>query len=327
MSRTATIKFNTVTQKFEAIYNNILICSGTSAGYVKAAILAGTSKKAIKFGVTAVYDESEAAPQIGTSSTYVAPKAPETVESMFKINERFAIMEDFVDMVAQKSLASALITGEGGLGKTYTVMATVKKNGLKDVSEMEIGAKFSGKDGYAVIKGYSTAKGLYRTLYENRGRLCIFDDCDSVLRDPVAANLLKAALDSYDKRVISWNAESFGDDDLPKQFEFTGGVIFISNMNKSKIPQAIRSRAMCADVSMSRGDVVERMRTIVQNPEFQPDVSTEMKLEAMDWIDENAFNPLIHELNLRSLVNTIKCRIAKPDSWKRASLYDMVNAG
>ena len=37
-----------------------------------------------------------------------------------------------------------------------------------------------------MVKGYSTAKGLYRTLFENNGMVIIFDDCDSILKDDVA---------------------------------------------------------------------------------------------------------------------------------------------
>ena len=39
-----------------------------------------------------------------------------------------------------------------------------------------------------------------------------------------------------------------------------------------------------------------------------------------------AYNPLVNELNLRSLVNVIKARAAKPESWKRVGLYSMANS-
>jgi hypothetical protein len=254
----------------------------------------------------------------------IAPVA--TVESEFSINERFMIMQDYTDMVGKRELASALVTGEGGLGKTFTVMETLREAGLQDVSKMEIGARFDGQRGYIVVKGYSTAKGLFRTLYENRNQIIVFDDCDNVLKDPNAVNILKAALDSYDVRIVTWNAEGWGnDEDLPKSFEFTGGVIFISNMPKHKVPQAIRSRAMCADVSMTRAEVVERMRMIVSSPKFMPDFDDEMKFEALEFVAENAHNPMIAELNLRSLVNVIKARAAKPDHWRRLGLYSMAS--
>lgn len=251
----------------------------------------------------------------------------QTVESEFPINERFQIMEDYTDMVGKRELASALVTGEGGLGKSFTVMKALKASGAKDISSMEIGARLDGQSGYVVVKGYSSAKGLFRTLYENRNQIIVFDDCDSVLKDPNAVNILKSALDSYDVRMVSWNTEGWGgDDDLPKTFEFTGGVIFISNLPKHKVPQAIRSRAMCADVSMTREEVVERMRMIVDSAEFMPEYEDEHKREALEFVAENANNPMVPTLNLRSLVNVVKARAAKPDHWRRLGLYSMANS-
>ena len=47
--------------------------------------------------------------------------APAPVESEFGINQRFSFVEQMVSMIVQKTLPSAVITGEGGLGKSYTV--------------------------------------------------------------------------------------------------------------------------------------------------------------------------------------------------------------
>lgn len=334
MSKTCNVKFNAALSRWEAEFNGRVLASSKDAvggpEYLKKVIEGGFSQKAKNFGVTkceviggAALGQVVSNADVGEIETVPAM----TVESEFPINERFLIMQDYTDMVAKRELASALVTGEGGLGKTFTVMKTLRDCGIQDVSKMEIGARFDGQKGYIVVKGYSTAKGLFRTLYENRNQIIVFDDCDNVLKDPNAVNILKAALDSYDVRLVSWNAEGWGsDEDLPKVFEFTGGVIFISNLSKHKVPQAIRSRAMCADVSMTREEVVERMRMIVSSPEFMPEFEDEHKLEALEFVAENANNPIIPALNLRSLVNVVKARAAKPDHWRRLGLYSMANA-
>lgn len=337
MTKAAIGRWNEGAGRWEAIFQGLVIASSSDRmggpEYLKKVIEGGFSKKAQARGVTKVefldgQAANNATMEAGEESASTSPIAEQhTVEKEFPINERFEIMQDYVEMVAQRNLASALVTGEGGLGKSYTVMNTLRYSGLKDITKMDIGARFDGARGYVVVKGYSTAKGLFRTLYENRNQIIIFDDCDSVLKDPNAVNILKAALDSYDTRIVTWNAEGWGsDEDLPKSFEFTGGVIFISNLPKSKVPQAIRSRAMCADVSMTRAEVIERMRVIVSSDEFMPDFEMEHKLEALEFVAENAYNPLVNELNLRSLVNVIKARAAKPESWKRVGLYSMANS-
>jgi hypothetical protein len=325
MTKTATLKFNDKTSKWEASFGGHVFLKSASKDYVVDKIVNQISSKAKALGVTAVEE-------IG-AETNAFPAAPKTTDPalVFSINERFEILEHFVDMVASRTIPSAIITGEGGLGKSHTVMATLKKAGLMNIDSAEIGARFDeglSRKAYVVVKGFSTAKGLFRTLYENRNKIVVFDDCDSVLRDPIAANLLKAALDSYDKRIITWNAEaSFGgDDDLPKSFEFTGGVIFISNMPMYKIPQAIISRSMPADVSMTRPEIIERMTAIVKGGDFLPEFELSHKLEALTFIAENANRPEIKSINLRSLINATKARATKPEHWKRLALYALINA-
>lgn len=323
MSKTALLSYNEKSGKWEASYGGQVFLKSASKDYVVDKIVNQISNKAKALGVTSVEE-------IGTPKAVTAAKTVDP-DLVFSINERFQILEDFVDMVASGTIPSAIITGQGGLGKSHTVFAALKRAGKFNIDDAEIGARFDeglSAKSYVVVKGFSTAKGLFRTLWENRDRLVVFDDCDSVLKDPVAANLLKAALDSYDKRVITWNAEaSFGgDDELPKSFIFTGGVIFISNLPMYKIPQAIISRSMPADVSMTRSEIVQRMRTIVKSDDFLRGYSDEHKSDALEFIAANAHRPEVKEINLRTLINVTKARATKPEHWKRLALYAMINA-
>jgi hypothetical protein len=239
----------------------------------------------------------------------------------FDINERFAFVEQLVTMVAQNVQPSAVITGEGGLGKTYTVTKTLEANGYKDISdlgEFEVGSVLSMRKCFRMVKGYSTAKGLYRTLFENNKGIIVFDDCDAVLKDPVALNLLKGALDSYGKRIISWNAESLGGDDLPRSFNFEGRVIFISNMTQSKIDQAIRSRSMMIDLTMTLDQKIDRMQHIALSDEFMPEYEADIKSDALSLIRE--LKDDVKEISLRTLIAVSKIRSSNKD-WKKFATY------
>lgn len=249
------------------------------------------------------------------------------VSDKFGINQRFGFVEKLVKMVCSGVQPSAVITGQGGLGKTYTVMKTLKDSGLQDLSDVlkkaAIGERVIMKNVFTTIKGYSTPKGLYRTLFENNGATIIFDDCDSILKDPAALNLLKGALDSYGKRVISWNSESFGkDDELPRSFEFTGRVIFISNMDQNNIDQAIRSRSMMIDLSMTDDQKIERMEHIAASDEFLPEYSAEFKADALALIRE--LKEDAKEISLRTLISVTKIRAANKD-WKDLAAYVLCN--
>jgi hypothetical protein len=238
----------------------------------------------------------------------------------FGINKRFEFVEKLVTMVATGVQPSAIITGEGGLGKTYTVTKTLEANGYKDISDLadfEVGMLINMRKCFTMVKGYSTPKGLYRTLYENNKSIIVFDDCDSVLKDPVALNILKSALDSYGKRIISWNAD-MRDDDLPRSFNFEGRVIFISNLDDGKIDQAIRSRSMMIDLSMTTDQKIERMETIAQSEEFLPEYDKGIINDALGLIRE--IKEECKEISLRTLISVSKVRASNTE-WKELASY------
>ena len=290
------VKFNSSKNRFEGFVDGKMVSRSRHESYVKDQLA--------KQGFS-----------VGSQANDLTPKASE-----FGINERFGFVEKMVSMVAKKTIASAIITGQGGLGKTHTVLKALKEHGMQDttdLSQFEIGAKINTPKAFRLIKGFSTAKGLYRTLFEGNGQVLVFDDCDSVLKDPVALNLLKGALDSYGERWISWNAD-FKDDDLPKSFKFTGTIVFISNMDLHKIDQAVKSRAMCVDLSMTTEQKVERMEVLVAEPEFLPEYSKVFKEDAISFIRENM--NAVANLSLRTLIATTKIR-AEGGDWKQLAKY------
>jgi len=266
--------------------------NGKFVGYVNGkAVVRSTSEYYVKRKVSEMSDVA------------VAYKAP---ESEFGINQRFGFLEQMVTMIADGTMPSCVITGEGGLGKSYTVLKSLETAGLRnitDLAEFQVGQRINLSKSYRVVKGFSTAKGLYRTLFESNGMTIVFDDCDSILKDDVARNLLKGALDSFSKRYISWMAD-MRDDDLPKTFEFTGRVIFVSNMPLEKIDQAIRTRCMVVDLSMSESQKLERMEVIAASDEFLPEVSNDSKRLALGFLKSQVGK--IPNLSLRSLIQVSK---------------------
>ena len=240
----------------------------------------------------------------------------------FDINKRFDFTADLVSMVAKGQTASAVITGEGGLGKSFTVIQALRKAGLIDMSEKEPGDTAAPRSTYRIVKGFSTAKGLYRILYENRNSIIVLDDCDSVLKDADALNLLKGALDSFDKRLISWNTSRV-DDNLPRFFQFKGGIVFISNIAQDKIDQAIRSRSMNVDLSMTTDQKITRMETLIGLDSFQPDLPKQAKVDALNLIKD--LKNEAREISLRTLIMVSRIRnTGKPD-WKDLGRYMLVN--
>ncbi len=221
----------------------------------------------------------------------------------FDINQRFGFFNDLTSMVVNGVTPSLVVLGEGGLGKSYSVTQTIKANDLEDMD-------------YVFFKGYSTARGLYNTLFDNNGKLIIFDDCDSVLDDKVAVNILKSALDSYDKRTISWMSKVGKNDEYPQHFDFTGRIIFISNKSKEKIDEAILTRSLTVDLTMTPDDKITRMNTILPNilPEYDMDIKQDA-LGFLETVKEEV------SLNMRMLVMVAKMRLMYPETWRNLATY------
>lgn len=336
MSNIATLVRNDKTSKWEASFGGQVFLKSSSKEYIVDKIVNQISEKAKRLGVTDVVEVD------GDSITEIANAVTaKTLPTLtFGINERFEILADFVDMVATRIIPSVVVTGSGGLGKSHTVMKSLRKAGLTQVSLVAETARNTEEEeevpidiakerkSFIVVKGFSTAKALYRTLWENRHKIVVFDDTD-VTKDPVATDILKAALDSYEERVVSWGSEGFIDDGLPRSFCFEGGVILITNKPMYKIPQPLISRSMPADVSMTRKECVERMRSIVMNitgdDEFLPQYGEPVKLEALEFIEQYADHPQVKSVNLRTLIGVTKAIVSKPAQWQRLALYAMIN--
>jgi hypothetical protein len=232
-------------------------------------------------------------------------KKAEKIENEYDYSDPETIFEDlksYVEMVIKGTQPSLLITGSPGAGKTYSVLKQVKDAGLE-----------KGKD-YVHIKGRGTAAGLFISLYDNNGKLIIFDDCDSIFGPGDAVNILKGALDSYEEREISWLVGKPLVSDgkkLPKTFTFTGRVIFISNLPQRKIDDAIKSRSFMIEVALTPEDMIKKMKK--ELPMVYPEVPLYLREEAMDTIEDVYKNAKNLELNMRTLVKAIKILREIPD--------------
>ena len=248
----------------------------------------------------------------------VTAEVEEDTQSQWDINTRFDFVTQLVDMVARNKAVSLIVTGPGGLGKTHTVRAALESAGLKDASGFDAE---TAEGSFKMIKGYSTAKGLYRELFYNRDSVIVFDDTDSILKDPVALNLLKGALDSYDKRIISWNAD-MKDDDLPRSFVFNGRVIFISNLKRSQMDNALKTRAYVIDLAMNLQQKIDRMAVLASSDEFMPQMPVKYKQDALKLIQDMGHRA--KEVSLRSLQAVTRIRAAG-GNWRALAEYTLTN--
>ena len=208
----------------------------------------------------------------------------------------FTNIERLTKMVGRGIQPSLVITGGAGMGKTHLVKNTLEGMGLRESYD------------FVHFKGRATAAGLFITLYENSDKIIVLDDCDSVFRDDDAVNILKGALDSYDTCKISYiTTKSLKDEfggEVPRHFEFTGRIIFISNISQSKLDEAIRSRSFVADVDLTTDQMFARMEQLMTKMESRiPLAAKEQALALMKELDKE-FDGL--EINLRSFIKAAR---------------------
>jgi hypothetical protein len=208
----------------------------------------------------------------------------------------FNNLERLTKMVGRGIQPSLVVTGMAGMGKTHIVKETLTDMGL-----------IESKD-FVHFKGRATAAGLFVTLYENSDKIIILDDCDSVFRDDDAVNILKGALDSYDTRKISYITskplkDEYGDP-LPRHFEFTGRVIFISNISQSKLDEAIRSRSFVADISMNTEQMFLRMEQLIGKMENK--IPMAAKKQALEIMKDLYSKYEGIDINLRSFIKAAR---------------------
>jgi hypothetical protein len=218
-----------------------------------------------------------------------------------------------------------IVSGPPGVGKSFGVEQEIDKACLFD--------KLAGKRLRAeVVKGSATPIGLYQTLYKysDANSVVVFDDCDSILLDDVALNLLKGALDSGKKRVISWLSESSAlrREGIPDRFEFKGSVIFITNLKFDQMKSqklrdhldALQSRCHYLDLTLdTMRDKLLRIKQIAKDGVLFADY--DLNEFAQDDIIEfmHTNKERLREVSLRMALKIADLHVSFPNNWKRMS--------
>lgn len=239
------------------------------------------------------------------TKTRMMQVAEELKPSLFSVSERFDFIGQFINMIGKKQTNSLILTGDPGLGKSYSVVKNLEKLGLKEIV-------LDNPGDFIVIKGFSTPRYMYETLYNYNGKVIIFDDADDVHKDDRGSNLLKAALDNG-KRILNWGKRTSEDDTIPTRFEFTGRCIFISNLSIKQFPQALLSRSYCVDLTLTTQEKLDRINMVIH------DYPGKTK-EVMDFFVENAND--FKDVSIRSALSVLKLANSISD-WKKLALYSM----
>ena len=242
-------------------------------------------------------------------------------QRMAEIAERFEILDDMTKAVLNGDIRAMIVAGPPGVGKSYGIEAQLEKANLFDqISGRRVKSE--------MIKGTASALGMYKALYKysDNNSVVVFDDCDSILLDDVCLNLLKGALDSSKKRRISWLADSYSlrNEGIPDQFDFKGGVIFITNLKFDQMKSqktrdhldAIQSRCHYLDLTLdTMRDKILRIRQIARTGMLFEDYDFDQiqQDEIIEFMTTNQNR--LREVSLRMAIKIAQLRKSFPLKW------------
>ena len=243
-------------------------------------------------------------------------------EILDRLAERFEILDEMTKAVKSGDVRAMIVSGPPGVGKSFGVEKVLQKDGLFDTLAEK-------KPKFEVVKGAMSSIGLYSKLYEfsNKGNVVVFDDCDSILMEDLSLNILKGALDSSERRFISWNTDSrvLRSEGIPDRFEFKGAAIFITNIKfehvKSKRLRdhldALESRCHYIDLQMDTArEKILRIRQVVKacNMLERFEFTKEVEQELVEFVATN--QDKLRELSLRMVLKLADLRKSFPKSWQ-----------
>ena len=243
-------------------------------------------------------------------------------EAELRISTAFEMLDDISRAAIRGDIRGLVVFGPPGVGKTHGLKKILDEVNLFNIMR-------NGQVDYDIVRGNASALGLYKTLYNFREKhqVIILDDCDSVLYDEVGLNLLKAALDSSEIRRLSWRTESrvLSDDDIPKDFEFHGSIIFLTNIDfdrsrSSKLADhlaAIKSRCHYLDLGIrSQRDKLIRVKQVVDAGMLTQYAFDDSEVTMiLNFIEEHAED--LYEVSLRMVKKIADFVKMNPSNWER----------
>lgn len=255
-------------------------------------------------------------PNVVSKKTVIAP----VTDKYQEISKRFSMLQILGNAVVEGNVNALMVAGAPGVGKTYELE-----------HKLEQSVKKKKIESYVSIKGTISAIILYKTLYENKekGKVILLDDVDRIYGDEEAMNILKAALDSSVVRKVSWckNSRFLQDEGIPNEFEYSGQVVFITNVNPDKIiakegrmsphMNALISRSVFLDLCIHEADeIMMRIEQVMLNSTLKDDlqISETQAHMIIDWMKNKSSQ--LRSVSIRTVLQIAGFVKTVPNEWE-----------
>jgi hypothetical protein len=215
-------------------------------------------------------------------------------ERVKRIAKAFTVMYKLTQGSIAGNVRGLIVSGAPGTGKSHTIESLLEA------------AHDRGEIKYATVRGAHVSQiELYKLLWNHKdeNQIIFMDDSDGVFQDESTIGLLKIALDTTNKRMLSYMTEaaSLKAEGIPPTFEYKGTMIFATNIDfqnvvdfgKNKLVphvDAILNRALYLDLKLHHpkdlcawvSHMVTKNHILVQDG-----LTRAEEAEVVEWAKEN----------------------------------------
>ena len=213
------------------------------------------------------------------------------------IDQYYRPIHRAVDKICKGFSHLLFCKGRSGTGKSWNIRRVLVENAIDFVE----------------VAGEVTEAYLYRLLYENNGKVIWLKDISNLLSGLKSIQILKAATETEEARVLTKSNYSRQQDDLPDRFICKCKFIFDYNNIQNTLRddfEALISRGDFLEFTLSPKEIEHIMRQIAVTPEEK---------SITEFIIENFSGSGLVRMNLRTqwkAFNTYKYAIAQGRDWK-----------
>ena len=215
---------------------------------------------------------------------------PDQQEALNTYEAKVQQLRAYVAAVCGGLQTGLIVTGEGGIGKSFHVLEELQHRGVA----------------FRHHQGRVTARGLFDQMALNPDQVHLIEDAESLFDDKNFTGLMRNALHSQSEerhplRVLTWVIANGRNAPAPDPVQFRGGVIIVGNVkmnNASADFRALETRCPCIEIEATDTEILAMMMKICAAGYNDGELSPAECLEVAEFIRRKA-GETETKLNLR----------------------------
>lgn len=216
-------------------------------------------------------------------------------------------MEKYIEMICAGFSNFCIIEGAGGLAKTFTANAILRK-------------KLGGE--YAYYNSFTSPVAFFNFLYDNsEDKVILIDDTEGIWDNKSIVSILKNATEINGDRIISWNSTTSRLEGRNHTCSFKSRIVLLTNQlpNPEKNPhiEALKTRANYTLLDFSYNEKMDIIKEVSKKD--YKELTGEDRKMMYDFI-ERSTNETTQELSIRTLFKIYHFFLFDKKIWKELAM-------